>query len=403
MHDSKGKQSLPLEGLVILDLTRLQPGPLCTMLLGDYGAEVIKIEDTGAGDQTRSVGRIFEGSGSLFRQLNRNKKSLALNLKSDQGCEVVKKLAAGADVLVESFRPGVMDRLGLNYEALRTINRQLIYASLTGYGREGPYRDRAGHDINYLALSGLIELNAEKGSALKVPAFQVADIAGGAMMATNGIMIALYRRAQTGQGDYVDISITRGLLPCLALAAAGLNSGDDLARRGKGQITGGYGCYNIYETSDGEYFSLGALEPVFWKRFCETAGKPHWIARQFEQEGREELIHEVQALFKTKSRAQWEDLFASVDACCEPVLSLEEAIKHPLNRDDQSWIRSLNSEGEAEIIPGFPLFFSGRPGEMHRPPPRHGQHTAEILLSLGYDSHAISNLSSTGVIKISDK
>lgn len=400
--DTKGtKKSLPLDGLVILDLTRLQPGPLCTMLLGDYGAEVIKIEDLKAGDLTRSVGRIFEGSGSLFRQLNRNKKSLALNLKTDQGREVVMKLATRADVLVESFRPGVMERLGLSYEKIRSVNKRLIYASLTGYGQEGSYRDRAGHDINYMALSGLLELNAEKGDLPEVPAFQLADIAGGTLMALNGIMIALYQRQQSGQGTYVDISITHGLLPCLALAAAALNSGDETAKRGRGHITGGYGCYNVYETGDGKYFSLGALEPVFWQRFCEAVGKPRWIPRQFDQEGREELINEVRSLFKTKTRRQWEEIFADLDACCEPVLDLEEVIEHPLNREGRNWIKFKNSEGETEITPGFPLLFTGWPGELRLPPPQHGRHTKDILQSLGYSKSAIADLESNGIIKIS--
>ncbi len=400
MESGSSANKLPLQGLMIIDLTRLLPGPLCTMLMGDYGAEVVKIEDHNAGDPTRFVGRYFEGSGSFFRQLNRNKKSLAVNLKTEEGRAAVKKLAEKSDVLIEGFRPGVMNRLGLSYSELSRLNRRLVYASLTGYGQEEPYRDRAGHDINYTALSGVLDLSAEKGGSPQMPAIQVADIAGGAMMALSGIMIALYQREQSGRGSFTDISMTRGLLPWLTLAASAVNSSEDTARRGSGPITGAFACYNIYETADGKYMSLGALEPVFWQNFCEAVGRKQWVALQFEQEGRERLIREVQDLFKNKTRAQWENLFADGDACCEPVLSLEEAVEHPLNRIGRYWIKVKNAEGRTEIMPGFPLLFSGQTGQVRLPPPRHGEHTAEILQSLGYDRPGIEELASRGTIKL---
>ncbi len=399
MKEEHSEKSLPLQGLTVLDLTRLLPGPLCTMLMGDYGAEIVKIEDTEAGDPTRFVGRFFEGSGSFFRQLNRNKKSLAVNLKTGQGRTAVQKLAGRADVLVEGFRPGVMERLGLGYSELSRLNGGLVYASITGYGQTGPYRDRAGHDLNYTALSGLLDLSAEEGGSPQMPAIQVADIAGGAMMALQGILIALFRRGRDGKGSHVDVSMTRGLLPWLTMAASAMNSSEEMARRGSGPITGAYACYNIYETADGKHMSLGALEPVFWERFCEAVGKNQWTALQFEQEGREALIREVQALFKEKTREQWETLFSGLDACCEPVLSLAEAVGYPTGREGRYWIKSVNSAGETEIMPGFPLLFSGCAGQVRLPPPRHGEHTREILHSLGYNPNDIEQMASEGAVR----
>jgi len=393
-----GKQ-LPLKGLQVLDLTRLLPGPLCTMILGDYGAEIIKIEDTFAGDLTRFVGNSIKGSGSFFRMLNRNKKSVALNLKTEEGRAVIRKLAARSDVLVEGFRPGMMDRLGLGYRDLSSINQGLIYAAISGYGQEGPYRDRAGHDINYTALAGLLELSAGENTPPVMPAVQIADIAGGSLMALSGIMIALYGRQQSGKGRFVDVSMTRGLLPWLIYAASGLNGPEDPPRRGRGHLTGAYACYNIYETADGKYMSLGALEPLFWQSFCETAGKEQWIPLQFDQNCREELINEVASLFKDKTRNEWENLFSNVDACCEPVLGLSEAIAHPISCNGEFWISEEADGCGNEITPGFPLLFSGQPGELRLPPPKHGEHTNEILQSLGYDSETVDSLERKGVVK----
>ncbi|MGM0652983.1 MAG: CaiB/BaiF CoA transferase family protein, partial [Bacillota bacterium] len=383
MVDINNKQVLPLEGLVVLDFTRLLPGPLCTMLMGDYGAEVVKIEDLHAGDPTRFVGRFFDGSGAFYSQLNRNKKSIAIDLKKKQGREITTELAKKADVVIEGFRPGVMERLGLDYKNLEQINKRLVYASVTGYGQEGPYRDRAGHDLNYEALSGLLDLSAGKNSGPQMPAVQSADIIGGTMMALSGTMMALYQRERTGQGSYIDLAMTRGLLPGLTLAATALNSGEDTARRGSsGQVSGGYACYNLYETADGKYMSLAALEPVFWHRFCLTAGHPEWTELQYDQERRLKMIEEVGRLFKKKTRSEWIEIFSDVDACCEPVLTLEEAVEHPLNHDSSYWIKTETGKGEIEIMPGFPILFSGRGGRVRLDPPRHGEHTRMILEKL---------------------
>lgn len=401
--DIKSNTRLPLQGLIVLDLTRLLPGPLCTMLLGDYGANVIKVEDVDAGDPTRFVGRFFDGSGSFFRQLNRNKRSIALNLKTEAGKKIIFQLAEKADVLVEGFRPGVMDRLGVGYESLKSVNPKLVYAAISGYGQSGSYRLRAGHDINYSALSGLLDLSAKKDGLPAVPSAQIADIAGGSLMAINGIMFALYERERSGRGQFVDISMSRGLLPWLTYAASALGSGESLPRSGNGHITGAFACYNIYETADEKQMSLGALEPQFWQRFCEAIGKPEWTSLQFDQDSRNDLIESISAIFKEKSRKEWEVFFSDIDACCEPVLELQEAIEHPLNKDNFNWIDYCSTDGGKEKLTGFPLLFNDQPGKMQLPPPRHGEHSREILEGLGYNQAEITEFLNALVIKNADK
>lgn len=387
---------LMLSGLKVLDLTRLLPGPLCTMMMGDYGAEVIKVEDPAFGDPTRAVGEQVEGNGAFFRQLNRNKKSICLNLKTEAGKEIFRRLAIQSDVLVEGFRPGVMQRLGLGYEEIKKINPGIVYASISGYGQEGSYRERAGHDLNYAALAGLLELSAAPGEGPVMPAVQIADIAGGSLTALSGITMALFARSNSGRGAYVDISMTRGLLPWLTYAASYLNSAEALPRRGRGYITGAFACYNLYETGDGKYMSLGALEPTFWQNFCLAVNRPDWVPLQFDEADRLKLIEEVQALFKEQARDHWVELFSKHDACCEPVLALPEAVEHPLSRELGFWLDVPMEENRREKQPGFPLLFSGGAGNLRMPPPRLGQQTAEILRSLGYDDSAIAAFQNEG-------
>ncbi|MFO7951758.1 MAG: CaiB/BaiF CoA-transferase family protein [Bacillota bacterium] len=415
MSGSYGDKKQPLEGLVVLDFTRYLPGPVCTMLLADYGAEVLKIEDTRAGDPTRYVGNA-SGKGALFRQLNRNKKSIAIDLKDETGKEVIKKMAARADLLVEGFRPGVMKRLGLCYNELSKVNRQLVYVSISGYGQKGLYRDRSGHDLNYSALTGLLDLSAAENDPPVMPAVQIADIGGGSLMALNGILIALFKRDREGKGDFVDVSMARGLLPFLTYPASGLSESGELPRKGRGMITGAFACYNLYETADSKYMSLGALEPEFWQRFCEAVGKPEWVSRQFAEENRAELIEEVQELFRTKSRREWEEIFVEIDACCDPVLDLNEAMEHPLawqegywldlpdgdfkgKNDDHGISREEYERKTGEKMPGFPLLFSGQGGALRLGPPGHGEHTAEVLRDFGFDNSVVENLRQNKVIK----
>lgn len=387
---------LLLKGLRVLDLTRLLPGPLCTMYMGDYGAEVVKIEDTAAGDPTRAVGDMIDGSGSFFWHLNRNKKSLSLNLKTGEGQEILRRLALRSDILVEGFRPGVMERLGLDYGSLSSLNPGLIYVSITGYGQEGSYRERAGHDLNYTALTGLLDLSAAAGGAPVMPAVQIADIAAGSMTALAGLFMALYARGQGGKGRHVDVSMTRGLLPWLVYAAAAPAVEGNLPRRGGGHITGALACYNLYQTADGKYMSLGALEPSFWQNFCLAVERPDWMEQQYDFSAQEQLWEKLQELFLEKPQEEWVKLFARHDACCEPVLGLEEAAAHPLAREQNFWIEVARQGGGSQKQPGFPLLFSGCPGRVRLPPPRLGEHTREILESLDYSAAEIAELLNKG-------
>jgi len=394
----KNTSAKPLEGLRVVDLTRLLPGPLCAMLMGDYGAEVIKIEDTDAGDPTRFVGVPVNGCGSFFRQLNRNKRSLALNLKTEEGREIIKTLVAGADVLIEGFRPGVMAKLGLAYATLKMINPGLIYASISGYGQKGSYCLRAGHDLNYTALTGLLDLSAAEGKPPAMPAIQVADIAAGSLMAVNGIMFALYQKEKCGEGAHVDLAMTRGQLPLLAFAASAPAVDSKLPRSGSGHITGAFACYNIYRTADNKFMSLGALEPVFWKNFCDTVRMPQWVDKQFDTEVRQELIEQVSKLFSSKTREEWCSVFATADACCEPVLNLEEAASHPLSVENSYWLENQLDDGTVEKLIGFPLLFSDQPGSLRQQAPQHGEHNTVILKEIGYSEDQIDQLRQKGVI-----
>lgn len=388
-----------LEGLQVLDLTRLLPGPLCTMLMGDYGAAVLKIEDPAGGDPTRALGEPIEGSGSLFRLLNRNKKSMALNLKSAGGKEIIRKLAKQSDILVEGFRPGVMDRLGLGYRELGALNPGLIYGSISGYGQKGRFRERAGHDLNYIALSGLLDLGALPGGAPVMPAAQIADIGAGSLAALSAVFMALYAREKDGQGCHIDISMTRALLPWLSYAGAALSDGTALPKRGRGHLTGAFACYNIYETAGGKYMSLGALEPIFWQNFCRALGKPHWVEQQFVPALQEQLMKELGALFRERTQEQWVHFFAFHDACCEPVLPLGEAAAHPLSREQGYWIEVARPGGASQRQPGFPFLFSRSPGRVRLPPPGLGEHSVEILETLGYSGADIKKLFDEGVIR----
>ena len=393
------KERLPLNGLTVLDFTRLLPGPLATMHLGAYGADIVKIEDVETGDPTRFVGRFINGSGAFFRQLNRNKKSIALNLKTEEGREIVKKLVVKADVLVEGFRPGVMKKLGLGYEELSKINRRMVYAAITGYGYNNTFSYRAGHDINYSGLSGLLSLCATRGEKPEAQGIQVADIAAGSLMAINAVMMALYARGKSGDGSFVDVSLTRGLLPFLSLAAAGINSDEDIARKGSGPITGAYACYNTYETKDGKYMSLGALEPIFWQRFCEKIKRPEWIELQFDQEKRLTLINQLEIIFREKSREEWVEELKDIDACCEPVLEVPEAIDHLLSKETCSWLEMWHGDAK-EVLIGYPYLVSGNAGAELLPPPGHGEHTREILKNIGYSKNGIDELAAKMIIKV---
>ena len=299
--------ALPLEDLRVLDLSRLLPGPFCSLLLADCGADVIKVEDTGIGDYARWSPPFHEGveksaSGALFLALNRNKRSIRVNLKSDEGRELLLKLAQDADIVLESFRPGVLDRLGVGYEALKAVNSGIVYCAISGYGQDGPYAQRAGHDLNYLATAGLLGLTGDVGGPPVQSAAQIADIGAGSLMAAFAILAAIRERDRSGEGQSIDISMTDGSLAWMVMPSAVALAGGKPPRRGEGELAGGLVCYRPYECKDG-WVSMGALEPKFWKLWCEGTGHEELIEKQFERAG-SEAHKAVEAVFIERTRVR---------------------------------------------------------------------------------------------------
>lgn len=380
---------LPLSGVRVLDLTRLLPGPYATLLLAELGAEVLKIETPRHGDPLRWMPMLEPRANDLlFHMVNRGKKSLTLNVKSQQGKAILRELVRRADVLLEGYRPGVMQRLGLNYDALAAVNPRLIYASLSGYGQAGPYAPRAGHDLNYIARSGLLALTGSSEGPPAIPGVQLADL-GGALWTALGIVAALAGRAQSGHGQYLDVSMTDGVAALLVVPLAQWLCAGRTPQRGKMPLTGGWACYNVYRTSEGQYMALAALEPPFWQAFCMTVGREDWLGRQNDAD-QQSLTAELTALFATQPRAHWEALLCNPDCCCEPVLELDEALGHP-----QAVARGLLQGERAGSVLATPL--SPRDVPLG-PAPALGQHTAELLAELGYGAPDLERLRQEGVV-----
>lgn len=388
-----------LNGIRVLDLSRLLPGPYCTLMMADYGAEVIKIEEPGNGDYIRWRKPAIEGIGARHLTINRNKKSVELNLKTKEGKEIFKKMAAKADVILESFRPGVMERLGLGYEEISKINKGIVYCSLTGYGQTGPYRNLPGHDINYIGYSGILGLIGEKNGKPVVPGVQIADIGGGALMALAGICMALFHKERTGEGQYIDVSMMDGAVTWLYAAASDYFASGKIPERGSNRLDGHFAFYNVYKTKDGKYLSVGASELKFWKRICELVGKQEWIElHEGPEEIQEQLKKELVELFKQKDQKEWLDLLALEDTCVGPVNDINQIFEDP-----QIIERELFTEMNhpiAGIIKqiGFPIKFSHTPGKIHSHSPILGEHTEEILSKLNYSDEKIELLRKGGVI-----
>lgn len=395
--------SLALEGLRVLDLSRLLPGGFCSLLLADFGADVIKVEDTSAGDYARWAPPYYEGveetaRSAFFLALNRGKRSLRVDLKSQRGREVLRTLAKDADVLLESFRPGVLRRLGVGYEELRSVNPGLVYCAITGYGQDGPNRGRSGHDMNYLALCGLLALTGEADGPPVQSAGQIADIGGGALMALVGILCALRERDRSGQGQFVDCSMFDGSLSWLALVAAQAFATGVAPRRGRLPLAGGLVCYRPYRCADG-YVTLGALEHKFWRSFCRGVGRDDLLERAFEPPG-SDAHQAVSEIFATRTRKEWEAFASEHDCCLEPVLEFDEALQSEMVAA-RSMISELEQPGaEAPVkLLGTPIKLSRTPADPSRAPaPALGEHTDEVLREAGFSLDEISALHSSGAV-----
>jgi alpha-methylacyl-CoA racemase len=394
--------ALPFEGLKVLDLSRLLPGGFCSLLLADFGADVIKVEDMGRGDYVRWSPPSFPGAepsadGAPFLSLNRGKRSVRIDLKHEEGKAVLRRLARDADVLLESFRPGVMDRLGVGYERLREENPGLVYCAISGYGLTGPKVHAAGHDLNYLALCGLLAISGDEDGPPAQAGAQIADVGGGGLMAAFGILAALRERDRSGEGQLVDVSMFDGSLAFLAMVAARVFAGDAKPpRRGNHVLGGSVLCYRSYACVDG-WVSLGALEPKFFANFCEGVARPDLIEHQYEPAGTPAHA-EVEAIFAGRTRAEWQAFADEHDCCMEPVLEVEEALASDLVAAREMVIE-FDQPGAGPVQGlGMPVKLSRTPGRVRRGGPVLGADTEDVLRESGFAEDEIAALLADGAV-----
>ena len=392
----------PLSDVRVLDLTRLLPGGFCSLLLADFGADVVKVEDTGMGDYVRwappfygaDEHRALGTRSALYLALNRGKRSIRLDLKSEDGRDALLRLASDYDVVLESFRPGVLDKLGCGYDALREANPRVVYCAITGYGQTGPNTQRAGHDMNYLGLNGLLGLTGEPGGRPIQSAGQIADLGGGALMAAFGVMAALHERERSGEGQLVDVSMTDGSLAWLCMVAAQYLCDGAVPRRGRGVLSGGIACYRPYEAADG-WITCGALEAKFWRNFCEGVGRPDLADMQFAapDSGDGEAIA---AVFKERTRDEWRAFNDEHDAMIEPILGLDEALDSELIGEREMVVEMEQPELGVVRLLGLPVKLTRTPGDATRPAPALGEHTAEVLDAAGFSPDEVAALIESG-------
>jgi alpha-methylacyl-CoA racemase len=395
--------TLPLDGIRILDLSRLLPGAYASQMLADFGADVVKIEEPGSGDYGRFMPPYGAGGMSLyFLAINRNKRSMTLNLKSEAGRAIFRRLVKQVDVVLESFRPGVLERLSLGYTQLKEINPRLVYCAISGYGQNGPYRLRAGHDLNYAGYAGLLDYNRGPHGEPAMPPTQLGDLSGGSLMAVIGIMAALLGREQTGEGRLIDVSMTEGVMALLPLAATAFLNTGTAPRPGASALDGGLPCYNMYETRDGKHITLAALEYKFWHTFCTHIG--HLELLPFHQPAgpaeSTQAMEMLRAIFKTKTRDEWLVELVEIDACVGPVYTLEEAMNDPHAQARGTSVSGgqVGADGETfRTLPSFPRI-SDVEAEQRYAPPSLGEHTSALLLELGYSQAEIDQLKSEGAI-----
>jgi crotonobetainyl-CoA:carnitine CoA-transferase CaiB-like acyl-CoA transferase len=364
------------------------------MHLADMGADVIKIEDTGAGDYARTLGRVRDGMTELFRLVNRNKRALRLDLTAVAGREVFMRLAERSDVIVEGFRPGVMDRLGVGYAAVAAINPRIVYCSVTGYGQDGPYKDRAGHDINYIGYAGVLDQIGVEAHPPAVPNFQIADLLGGTLMPLVGVLAALVDAKATGKGRYVDVAMADVVLAHAVFPLVDLLDRGRVAKRGTSMLSGGLPCYNVYATSDARTMAVGALEPKFWHALCDALGCPELKAQHFVYGSRATPVKaKLASIFASQTQAHWTEKLAHLDACVSPALTIEEALAN-----EQFRARGMVVDEHGAPRVALPVKFSDFEFSIERSAPQPGEHSAEVLREAGYGGAEIESLRATGII-----
>jgi alpha-methylacyl-CoA racemase len=382
----------PLLGIRVLDLSRLLPGPFCSLLLADLGAEVIKIEDLVGGDYIRAWPPFIDGQSAYFLALNAGQKSVALNLKAPAGRELFLKLASTAGVVLESFRPGTVDRLGIGYGAVREVNPRIVYCSISSFGQDGPDRDRSGHDLNFLARSGILGSCGRPGGLPAIPPVQIADLSS-ALYAAAGILAYLREAERTGHGRHLDIGMLDSALSWMVMPVAEYSAA---AREEQGclPLTGKYPCYNVYRTKDGRSVCLAALEPKFWSAFCRAVGRDDLRPLQFSAKPEDHALFE--GVFAGRTAEEWAAFLKGTDFCCMVVPSLGEALDDPQARHRGLIITSPPGE-PAVIRVGHPL--RDRDAKDRGPCPGLGQHTAEVLGRLGISDARLDELEAAGVVR----
>jgi crotonobetainyl-CoA:carnitine CoA-transferase CaiB-like acyl-CoA transferase len=376
-----------LDGIIVIDLSRLLPGPYCSMILADHGARVIAIES-----------RQFISDGLFFNTVNRNKEHMTLNLKTEEGKKIFFRLVEKADVVLEGFRPGVVDRLGIDYKRVHKVNSKIIYCSITGYGQNGPFRDRVGHDVNYLSFSGVLNLIGEPDRPPSIPGIQIADVAGGGMNAAIGILLALFAREKTGKGQYIDISMTDGMVAFLPIALYFQQLTGDDPRRADAVLSHRYACYNTYETSDGRFCSIGAVENRFWKRLCDHLGVAEYATLQYDDSRREEILNFMRTTFKNKTLDEWDAELGGLEICWGKVQIFSEVLDDPLFREREMILKLQGKTGEKQSAIGVPVKLSKTPGSVRNEAVGFGKSTASILKELGYSEKEIKRFTEAEVI-----
>lgn len=388
-----------LANLKILDFTTLVPGPFATMMLADMGAEVLRIESPTRPDLLRNMPPFADGQSTAHGTLNRNKRSIALDLKNPEAVAIARRLVEDYDIVIEQFRPGVMQRLGLGYEQLHKINPKLIYCSVTGYGQTGPYRDRAGHDNNYLSISGLNGYSGRGGDRTPIMGMPVADIAGGSLHAVIGILAAVNQRHISGEGQQIDISMTDAMFSLNALFGSTYLSAGVEPTSGSMSLNGG-SFYDYYQTSDNRYLSIGSLEPQFFQVLCQTLGDDELLtlANQQDSETQKALRAKLDTIIATKTLAQWREIFKDREACVEPVLTFAEACEYQDSAQREMIVDVKTPNGGSQRQVGSALKLSKSAPEYGVSGGAIGQHSSEILADLGFDKDAIATLRSSGAV-----